>query len=367
MIRVLVINTVTFHINGMSNVIMGLYENTKSDALHFDFLVCNHIDPEYEKTIRERGSGIFILRERNKKPVSYVKNLAQIIKKGSYDIIHIHGNSATMSIEIFAARCAGSKAKIIVHAHNTECEHHRLNKLFYRYFIANSNYRIACSRAAGEWLYQQNKFHVLNNGIDEKRFAFDPQLRQTYRKELGIEDRFVVLHIGRFNRQKNHAYLLRVFKALLEKKPDAVLRLIGDGELLDDAKQQAQALGIAQSVCFAGTTDKPEREYCAADVFVLPSLFESFGLVNVEAQCAGLPCVISDQVPTDIAITENISFLPIDADPQVWADQILSYQNAERTDQQARVVQSGYSLADVARKYQRMLLKIGSRNARNTK
>lgn len=358
MTRVLVINTVKFHVNGMSNVIMGLYENIKDQNFRFDFVVCEEIDPKYKKIIEENDDRIFILNHRNKNFLKYIKSLSIIIKKGSYDIIHIHGNSATMSFELAAAQISGLKAKRIVHAHNTACRHTFLNKLLYGYFIRHSDYRIACSRAAGEWLYKENKYYVFNNGIDEKKFRFDPTMRDTHRLDLGINDKFVILHVGRFNQQKNHKFLLKVFKSVLQEESDAILRLVGDGTLMNDIKDCVKDMEIQEHVMFVGVTDEPEIEYNIADVFVLPSLYESFGLVNVEAQCMGLPCIISDTVPREIAITNQVSFVSLNADPSVWSKTILQYKTAERKDNREFVIANGYSLWKEAQKFKHFIMKI---------
>lgn len=358
MVRVLVVNTVTFHINGMSNVIMSLYTNMIGDDIRFDFVVNDRIHKGYEDVIHQNGDRIFVLKRSIKDSLRYICTLSKIIKNGDYDIIHIHGNSATMSLELAAVRKSGTKAKTLVHAHNTACNYPIINKVLYPYFIRNADYRIACSKAAGEWLYKENKFIVLNNGIDEGRFRFDHVLRQKQRQALGVQDRFVVLHVGRFNEQKNHTYLLKVFQALLKKEPDAQLRLVGEGPLLDDVKKQVEQMRLKKSVIFAGVTNTPEFEYLAADVFVLPSLFESFGLVNVEAQCSGLPCVISDAVPKEIAVTKDVSFLSVKEDPEKWADTVLIYKKAKRKDHSEDVILAGYSSRTEALKLKSFLMKI---------
>lgn len=347
MIKVLIIDTVIFHINGMSNVIIGLYENMKDENICCDFVAYNNIDEKYADIIRRNNDNIFILKHRNKHPLRYIKNLSEIMKKGNYDIIHIHGNSATMSVELRAAKKSRTKAKLLVHAHNTECNHEFLNKVLYGYFIKNSDYLIACSRAAGEWLYGNNKYTVLNNGIDENKFRFNPEMRKEYREKFGVADKFVVTHIGRFNTQKNHKFIIEIFKALHEKRSDAVLRLVGTGGFYDEIKAKVEEMGLSDYVCFAGVQKNPEIEYNVADVFLLPSLFESFGLVNVEAQCSGLPCVISDKVPEDIKITENVKFLPLSDLPEKWADAIIEYsEQKDRCSRISEVRERGYSMKE---------------------
>lgn len=350
MIKILEINTVAFHINGMSNVIMGLYENIHDENMRFDFVVKDRIDPSYADIIKQNGDRIFVVEREMKTFPKYINRLSKIIKKGNYDIIHIHGNSSTMSLELMAAKKSRTKAKLIVHAHTTSCDHPFLNKIFYPYLMHTAKYKIACSRAAGEWLYGKNRYMLLNNGIDEEKFRFSPETRQQHRKELGIDDKFVILHVGRYNPPKNHAFLIDIFEEISRREPDAVLRLLGDGFLLDDIKALVKKKHLENKVSFVAPTKTPEIEYNTADVFVLPSLFEGFGLVNVEAQCSGLPCVVSDTVPHDIAITDETDFIPLDAPLSVWADAVLKYKGHEHSDKRSNVIKAGYSLVRNAKK-----------------
>ena len=361
MIKVLEINTVAFHINGMSNVIMGLYENIRDKDIRFDFVVKDHIDESYADVIRKNGDKIFVVERKIKTFPKYINRLAKIIRKGNYDIIHIHGNSSTMSLELMAAKKSGTKAKFIVHAHNIACDHPIVNKILYPYLMRTADYKIACSRAAGEWLYGKRRYMVLNNGIDEEKFRFNPEMRKEHRKELGIDDKFVILHVGRYNPQKNHVFLINVFEEISKREPNAVLRLLGDGFLIEDIKALVKEKNLEDKIFFVPPTKTPEIEYNAADLFILPSLFEGFGLVNVEAQCSGLPCVVSDPVPHDIAVTDAIDFIPLDAPLSVWADAVLKYKGFERRDNRSNVIKSGYSAACGARKLKNFMKKAATK------
>lgn len=327
--KVLIVNTVEFGINGISNVIMNYYKYSNKENVIFDFVVNWSINSEYREQIEQMSGSrdnIFILTKRNTIPFVYIKNLKRIIKRGNYDIIHIHGNSALMTIELLAAQSDKNLIKV-VHAHNTDCSHKILHKILYSKFIKTYDYALACSEAAGKWLYKDNKYLVMNNAIEADRFDFDVKVRSQIRKKNDNDDKFVILHIGLFNEQKNHLFLIDIFKELLKREPCAELRLIGQGSKVDEIKEKVKFYGIEKSVVFVGTTHKPENEYMGADVFVFPSIFESFGLVTVEAQCSGLPCVVSTEVPNSVAITENIDFVSLDCSPEMWADIILKYRN----------------------------------------
>lgn len=348
--KVLIINTVRFHINGMSTIIMNYHKYIDESKIHFDFVVNEYIEDIYRKQIEEKNGKIFILKNRNKFPFLYIKNLRKIIRQGNYDVIHIHGNSALMTVELIASN-KERKAKKLVHAHNTDCTHKIIHKFLYNKFIKSFDYALACSDAAGKWLYGDNKYIVINNGIDERNFSFDINLRNKLRAEQNISGNFVMLHVGLFNKQKNHDFLIDIFYEVIKREPEAILRLVGQGDLLNNIKNKVRSLGIENNVMFAGTTNNPEKEYNMADVLVFPSLYESFGLVTVEAQCTGLPCVVSDNVPKDIKITDDIDFLSLNESPEVWADTILKYNGKNsRRSYDREVVEHNYSIAEEAKK-----------------
>lgn len=349
--KVLIVNTVEFCINGMSNIIMNYYKYSDKRVVQFDFVINHSINDEYRKQIDESNSNIYILDKRNSMPFIYIKNLKKIIKNGNYDIIHIHGNSSLMTIELLAAKSDKNLIKI-VHAHNTNCTHKVLHKMLYSKFISNYDYALSCSEAAGQWLYKTNKYLVMNNGIEIDRFVYNSEIRKQVRKRNHNDDKFVLLHVGLFNEQKNHVFLIDIFKAVLKKEPNAELRLVGQGPKIDEIKEKVKSYGIENNVVFAGTTHTPEYEYMGADVFVFPSIFESFGLVTVESQCTGLPCVVSTEVPRSIAITENIDFVSLKSSPEIWADTILKYRNFSeiRISRVKEVIESHYSIKDEAHK-----------------
>lgn len=362
MIRVLVINTVKFQTNGISNVIIDFYQNMDRTGIAFDFVANEDIERKYGSIIKKNGDRFVLFHNRNRKPLSYIKGLSSLIKRNKYDIIHIHGNSALMSIELRAIQKSGSDAKVLVHVHNTNCTHQMLNKALNSYFVKHYDYALACSKAAGEWLYKDRPFTVINNGVDEQRFRYQPELRKSLRAESGIEGKFVVTHVGRFNEQKNHVFLIKIFEALHRMEPDSVLRLVGTGALEQKIREIVQNSEAGEYISFVGVTDTVEKEYNMADVFVLPSLYESFGLVNVEAQCTGLPCVISDTVPKDIKITEQVRFLSLQDPPEKWAKAILSFKGAPRKSNEEQVVSHHYSIHSEAKVLADMYRKIAEKN-----
>ncbi len=346
---VLIVNTVPFRINGMSNIIMNYYRFMDKSDLKFDFVVNSEINDIYKNQL---DNNYFLLHNRKKKPFAYIKKLSEIIKKGNYDVVHIHGNSALMQIDLEAIKKSKSDCKVIVHSHNTTCSHMTLHKLLYKRFSKSYDYAIACSDKAGEWLFGNSEYMVLKNAVDTDRFSFNHEARSEFRKKLGISEKtFVAGHVGLFNEQKNHTFLIDIFYELQKKNPDSVLLLLGEGHLQEQIKDKIKQLKIEDKVIFTGNVSDTENYYSVMDAFVMPSLHEGLPLTLVEAQCSGLPCIISDTITKSVNLTKNIEFLSLDDTSVKWADEILKKVNlADRKSYDDEIAKHGYSIKHEAAK-----------------
>ncbi len=356
--KILVINTVEFGVNGMSKIIIDFYRFMDRKGKKIDFVANGRIERSYADIIKEGGGRIFEFQNRNRKPFSYIKKLSQLIREEDYDIVHIHGNSALMQIELEAVRKSGCACKTIVHGHNTSCTHKFLNNLLHKRFMKSFDYAAACGRDAGRFLCRNDDFFLITNGIDESRFLYDERVRREVRRENGNDDKFVLLHVGLFNEQKNHDFLIDVFAEVLKKDPNCELRLIGQGELMPKIKEKVEHLGIADKVVFAGVTLTPEREYNGADVFVLPSLHEGLVLVAMEAQCSGLPCVVSDRVLA-VGLSDDFERLPLEDSLEKWAEHILFYKGkTNRHSRDTEIAEKGFSIRENADRLKRFYEKL---------
>lgn len=324
--KLLVINTVPFAFNGISSVIMNYYRNMDKTDLQTDFAV-SQINEEFRTELEQSGARIFLL-PRNRNPLGYMKNLYMLLRKERYDIVHIHGNSATMLVDLLPGVLAGVPVRI-AHGHSTSCSHQKAHKLMSPFFKLCYTQGFACSWQAGKFLYANRPFLVVENGVALDRYRFDPSVRSQFRQLLGAGDKRVIGHIGYFQEVKNHRFLLDAFAALLEREPGCLLALIGEGELMEAVRQQAVDLGIAENVVFVGKTNQVPGYLQAMDLLVLPSLYEGLPVVLVEAQAAGLPCLVSGNVSRASDLSEEVTFLPI-TDPEIWADAIRQLPPADR-------------------------------------
>lgn len=316
--KILMINTIEFNRNGMSTMIMNYYKHFDHDEVKVDFLVNKLIDSDFEKTIKQNGDNIFWYKNRNRYPLSYIKFLKSLAMKNRYDIVYVHGNSATMAVEEFALRAADTK--IIIHAHGQTTDHPLLNFLLHPYFNKHYSAAFAASEDAGEFLFRKKPFTIINNGIDGEEFKFNEKKRKLLRRKYNVENSRVILQVGGFTKQKNHDFTINVIERLIHKDKSIKLILAGQGPLEQEIKNKVSILNLSKYVIFLGETSNIDELYSAADVLLFPSLWEPFGIVALEGQMAGLPVLVSDRFTEAVKVTNNIDYLPLDVD--LWVDMI---------------------------------------------
>ena len=263
---------------------------------------------------------------------AFLKTLYAAFHRECYPIVHSHLN--TMSLfPLFAAWLARVPVRIC-HNHSTDHAGEGKKSLLKRFlrpfaYLFATEY-FACGDKAARWMYgdaavDAGRVTVLPNAVERARFAFDPAAREAVRGELGISaSTFVLGHVGRLTYAKNHEGLLRIFAALLKKRADALLLLVGEGEREAEIRAAVEELGLTDSVRFLGVRRDANRLYSAFDAFCLPSYYEGLPVVGVELQWNGLPAVFSDRVTEEARVNENIRALPLDAPAEDWAELLLS-------------------------------------------
>ena len=186
----------------------------------------------------------------------------------------------------------------------------------------------ACSEKAGRWMfgnrnYDAGKVVAIKNATDFERFRVGEEIIEKLKKQLGLNDKFVIGHIGRFTFAKNHEFLLDVFKKISDVRNDAVLLLVGDGELNQTIHNSVKTKGLENRVVFAGQVSNPELYYRLASVIVVPSVFEGLSLATIESQIAGVPVVVSDAIPEEAIISNGVVRLSLQS-PN-WVSACLLY------------------------------------------
>ena len=345
------------HRGGAETMVMNFYRNIDRTRVQFDFVENAGMKADYDEEIRAMGGRIYHCpRYKGKNHIAYVAWWKKFYAERGSEYTAVHGHiGSTASIYLYLAKKAGLYT--IAHSHNTN--RLSLKDLVYQAYAYPTrhiaDFFFGCSWDAGISRYGKKvcadtaRFAVLNNAIETDKFDFDPMLRGEMRRQLGKEDKLVIGHVGRFEEQKNHEFLIRVFSRLHVLRPDAVLLLVGDGTLRPQIEAQIRQAGLTDCVILAGVRPDVNAVYQAMDVFVLPSLYEGLGIVAVEAQTAGLPCVISDTVSKECMVTSDlVSAVSLKDNPQVWARHILSRVTQTRYGRKDEVAKNGYDIRENA-------------------
>jgi len=321
------------HRAGLETMLMNYYRHIDRTQIQFDFLTHRPERSDYDDEIEELGGKIY--RAPRLYPQNYPAYFAYMkaffAEHPEYTIVHSHIDSMSY-LPLRAAKKAGVPVRI-AHSHNTAIDKdfkYILKQYFRSRILSVSNVHFACGEEAGRFLFKDRPFEVIPNAIEPERFVFDETVRAAKRQELGVQDKWVIGHIGRLSYQKNHRFLMDMFANLLKAEPNAVLLLVGTGEKEQELREQVNALQLGESVRFLGNRNDPNELYQAMDVFVLPSRFEGIPVVGVEAQYAGLPCVFSDKVPHEVAFTRRCTFLPLNAGDDAWIQAVLACRTLQR-------------------------------------
>lgn len=352
-------------LGGAESRTMDLYRHLDRSRVQFDFLVHTEREGHFDKEIKELGGRIFrVPRFRMYNYVSYKKAVTVFFEK-HHEFCMVQGHiTSTASIYLPIAKKAGIPVTI-AHARSAGVDKGvkgTLTRWLRRNLSKKADYLFTCSRLAGVSVFgaqavREGRTVFIPNAIDCQAFSYQKDTRERVRRELGIEDKYVIGHVGRFHYAKNHEYLLQVFAALAGRsetgvRKDYVLILLGEGEGMEGAKELSEQLGIAEKVHFLGNHSNVYDYYQAMDYFVYPSRFEGLPGTVVEAQAAGLRVLMSDTICEEVAATELVHVMSIREDAEVWADYVESTADYERRSYAEEMKNAGF---DVAAQAQRMM------------
>jgi glycosyltransferase involved in cell wall biosynthesis len=314
----------SLHINGISAVIMNYCRNIDLSKFEINILVGAPIEETYRDQCRKLGITVIELPERKKSPIQFYSALRKELYKNKFDIFHVHGNSATITIELMIAYLNGIRVRI-AHGHSSTCNHIKIHRVLHPIFDRLYTAGFACSTLSAHWMYGDKEFTVIPDGLETEKYRYSENDRRQVRKRLGLENAFVICHVGRFNSAKNHPYLIDIFENVASEKENAILLLVGDGPDFKLIKNLAKNSKHSDRIIFYGESKEVGTILSASDIFIYPSKAEGFGIAVLEAQISGLPCIVSDQLPKDVILGEGITFLPIDeTDVETWKNEILS-------------------------------------------
>jgi len=335
---------------GLETFIMNVYRNINREKVQFDFLLRVQKRCDYEDEIEGLGGNVYRTYPKSSNIFKSVHKTAEFFRcHKQYKAVHIHTDTALSVLDAAIARCF-SKASVIVHSHNISSRARWITLLLRPQLKYFTNYRFACSNEAGKWLFGNGTSTIINNGIDTQSFSYIPDKANKIKKEFNLEDKFVVGHVGRFSHQKNHRFLLKIFKQIKQREPNSVLVLVGRGELEKYVMEDVHLLGLGDSVRFLGVRSDINEIMLMFDVFLFPSLFEGLAVAAIEAQASGLKCFFSDTVSTEVKITDLVEFIPLTQSPAYWAAQILKHKDDfVRKDRYAEIVQNKFDIKENAK------------------
>ena len=352
--KVLQVITVPLGHDGVSMFVRRYVSAMDKRDLQVDFLAINDVDDTVAREIAQMGCGLHIIKGRLKNPVKYALKLAGLVRREKYGVVHVHGNSCTMAVDLMGAYLGGARVRA-AHSHNTGCRFMAAHRLLRPAFDHLYTHAFACGEEAGRWLFGKKPFEIIRIAVDAEKYAFDPGLRAEYRREMGVGDDLLIGSVAHFSPHKNHAFLIDAFAEYHKINPSARLALVGDGQLRGEVENAIASRGLEKHVMLLGLRHDVNRLLSAFDVMLLPSLFEGFPTVLVEWQCAGLRAFVSDTVTRSADITGLVSYLPISDGPAPWAEAIMRMESrfdraAASADGIEKVRARGYDLSENAEK-----------------
>ena len=359
----------TRNLGGIETYLIEQFRHLDKSKIDYDFVnITGEYSICYEDEILASGSKIFKVVSRHKNPLLHYWQWFNILlqNKGVYDVIVLNTNSLEYVFPLVLGKIFGIPVRVI-HSHNSGFENKQglarrllvgMNK---KLLAWSANLRFACSNNAGNWMFGNQSFHVIHNAINLKKYEFNKSVRDKIRYEENINDKdLAIITIGRFTYQKNHSFVIDVFNELQKKHTNVVLLLVGKDDestpYLEDIKYKILEYGISDKVRFLGMREDVPKLMQAADICLMPSLFEGFGIVAIEAQAASLPTIISDQFPKEIDVSMYITRLSLDIEVKKWAEAIINSSKYNRVSCYEEIKAAGYDIRNETERVEKLLI-----------
>ena len=358
----------TRNLGGIETYLIEQFRHLDKSKIEYDFVnITGEYSICYEDEILASGSKIFKVVSRHKNPLLHYWQWFNILlqNKGVYDVIVLNTNSLEYVFPLVLGKVFGIPVRVI-HSHNSGFENKQslarrllvgMNK---KLLAWSANLRFACSQFAGQWMFKDNPYHVIYNAIDIHKYDADLIVREETRNALGLHTELTLLHVGRFSYQKNHSFLLDIFKEVHRIQPDSVLLLVGDtteeSEFLTEVKRKIKAYGLENVVRLLGRRDDVNKIMQAADVLVMPSFFEGLTVVGIEAQASDLPLLLSDTVTKELGLLPSTQFISLEAGPTAWAEAIVNSKQHNRQSRYEELKAAGYDIGNETERVEKLLI-----------
>lgn len=349
---------------GIEKYVIDLFRHMNPDEIVFDFLLRKKVNM-YEDVIASLGGRVFYVAPYPEEKRQNYIDVDEFFKTHiEYSVVHIHAPSLEYITILKLAK--KYNRNIILHSHcssrntlNARIIHYINRFITKKYATAH----FACSDKAAKWMFGNQNYEFVVNGIDTTKFTYNDAIRSEMRKKLNLKDCFIWGHVGRLCETKNQKYLLYLFKEQLLYNTNSKLLIIGEGNELTNLQKLANELGILEKVSFLGFRTDVYKLMCAMDVFVFPSLAEGLPITLIEAQSMGLPCFVADNITRQSALTDNINFLSLTDDKDKWIEEINKKRNVENRENYSLIVKDkGFDISDTSNRIEKYYLScIGNR------
>lgn len=342
---------------GVERMLLNYFSHMNRDNYKFDFITYGK-NGLLEKQFEELGSEIFHIPSFRTSPIQNLILTKRVIANGKYDAVHSHIGVSSIFPIYFSKRLKTDMR--ITHNHLAYRKESFLRKIIIKLLIhllkKYSTNWLACGNDAaisfwGKQAVQNGKVQVINNAIEVEKFAYNPDKRAKLRKELGIEDKFVVGNVARFDYQKNHKFMIEIFSLIYQKNKNSILLLVGNGDLEEEIKEQVKQLKLESAVRFLGIRSDVHNLINTMDVFLLPSRFEGLPVVLVETQASGLKSYTSNTITEEVNVTSLLEYISLKKSPNYWANAILKYSKGYvRRETSEEISKAGYDIVKEAKK-----------------
>ncbi|MGN1313721.1 MAG: glycosyltransferase family 1 protein [Lachnospiraceae bacterium] len=341
---------------GFENFIMNIYRRLDRSQVQFDFIVHGKKDNAYDEEIEAMGGKLYYVTRKGKNPAKNFMEIRRVVRDNQYNIVCRHSDNAFTVVDLLAARMGGAK-EAIMHSHSTTTGHKGIHAFFRNWMGIVPTRCFACSQEAGRWMFGKRDFLFVPNAIDTTEFSFDEGMRKKMRSRWKVEEAHVYGHVGNFVYAKNHDFLLDVFHKISESDNQAVLFLVGDGELREEIEKKIKRAGLEDRVILTGRRKDVVCFLQMFDLLLFPSIYEGLPVSLVEAQNTGLPCLISERITEEILLTDCVRRKALEDGALAWAGEAISYlqesSSVRRYSRGEEIKAAGYgidSLVDFYRK-----------------
>lgn len=352
---------------GAETFLMKIYRGLDTANYQMDFAVA--VDGVYDNEIKSMGGRIYHITPKSKGAVKNFFSIKNLVKEHQYKYVMRVSQHSLSSLELLAAKMGGAEV-LAFRSSNSNTIGGKIDAMMHKLFMPLvkivANVKIAPSTEAAEFMFgkgciEKQNVMLLHNGLDTELYRYSEAKRKKIRKELGIEDKFVIGHVGRFSHQKNHEFLINIFAEIKKKRDDAVLLLAGKGELEEKIRNKVKQMGLDNSVLFLGVRSDIPILLSAMDVFVFPSYFEGMPNTVIEAQTSGLFCLISDSITKEAMVTKRVNMISLNQSASQWANEIIKRADIafDRECIVAEMQKKGYEIKDCVEEFVKIVLEKG--------